>query len=187
MVFVFGAQNPGAERDFETEKEIAKSLLNQGNVGDVRYGVVVYDHEGRPRLPLYLNVGKTALAKYLDDYVKWQREGTRMDKGVEKGIELLTQPGFVGAKKVLVVFTNGKISATDEEIKDVRKLAEDNGVQILVVGLGDQARRDQYWLLTDDIIMIDVTGDDASKVKDTAKEVAGISKKGKRFFGLCME
>ena len=153
-------------------------------VGDVRYGLVVYDTKGHTRMRLATNEPKEFLEQLLG-LIPWRREGTKMDKGVEKGLELLGKPSSPGAKKVIVVFTNGKIASSDQALAKIRRLIENQGVKVIAVGLGSRVDlRQLNHLLPDyeNIVLVDVTGDEHDvirKVKDAAHKIGEASKRGK--------
>ena len=181
IVFVLGSRNPHASRDFETMKMITKEMTDQPRVSSTRYGFVTYDDKARRRLNL--DTSKDILTQLLD-LVPWQREGTRMDKGIDEGIEIFKQTGRPNAEKILVVFTNDKTSATNQALDDVRKRAEKEDVKIVVIGLGSRIDIPQIRRMApdkNDVIFVDVVGDEDEvnrKVKEVADQVTETSRKG---------
>jgi nucleotide-binding universal stress UspA family protein len=181
IVFVLGARNPHASRDFDTMKKIAQEMLRQPRVESTRHGFVTYGDKAQTRLTS--DLPKEILTQLLD-LVPWQKEGTRIDRGVVRGIELFNQPSRPNAKKVLVVFTNDKTRASDQLLDDARKIAENAGVKVVVIGLGsrvDPAQIRRLVVDNDDVILVDATGDEDMvnrKVKETADKITEISKKG---------
>ena len=180
MVFVLGARNPHASRDFEAMKKITREMLRQPRVGSTRYGFVTYGDKAQTRQTL--DIPKEVLMQLLD-LIPWQREGTRMDRGVEKATEVFNQPSRPNAEKIVVVFTNDKTTSSNQLLDDVRKKAEAAGVKVVVIGLGSRVDPAQIRRLVkdnDDIILVDVTDEDEvnRKVKETANKVTESSKKG---------
>ena len=180
IVFVLGARNPYASRDFDTMKKIAQEMLKQPRLGSTRYGFATYGDKAQTRQTL--DIPKEILTQLLD-LIPWQREGTRIDRGVVKGIELFNQPSRPNAEKILVVFTNDKASSSNQLLDDARNMAESAGVKVVVLGLGSRVDPAQIRRLVqndDDVILVDVDDEDTvdRRVKETADKVTEVSKKG---------
>lgn len=189
MVFVLGARNPQASSDFETEKKITKEMLRQPTAGDARYGLVVYDSKGASRLSLNAKMSKNAVGHLLD-FITWRREGTDVDKGVQKGVELFEEASPRGTTRIMVVFTNGRTDSSNEALENMRKLTAGLGIKVIVVGLGSRVDPGQLNKLVtsgDDVILLDVMGDEddvSRKVKEAAGAIGETSKKGNVWCGL---
>jgi hypothetical protein len=162
-------------------KKITQEMLRQPRAGSTRYGFVTYDDKAQTRLTL--NIPKEILTQLLD-LIPWQREGTRVDRGVDGGIEVFNQPSRPNAEKILLVFTNDKTSSSNQILDEVRKRADAAGVKIVVIGLGSRVDPAQIRRLVpnnDDVILVDVAGDEDEvdrKVKETVDKVTETSKKG---------
>lgn len=181
IIFVLGARNPHASRDFDTMKKMTQEILKQPRPSNTRYGFVTYDDEAQTRHAL--NVPKEILPLLLD-IIPWLKEGTRVDKGVEKGIEVFNEPSRPNAKKILIVFTNDRTTSSNQALDEARSKAEEAGVKIIVIGLGSRVDPAQIRRLVpdnDDVILVDVVGDEDEvnrRVKETADQVTETSKKG---------
>lgn len=181
IIFVLGARNPHASRDFDTMKKMTQEILKQPRPSNTRYGFVTYDDEAQTRHAL--NVPKEILPLLLD-IIPWLKEGTRVDKGVEKGIEVFNEPSRPNAKKILIVFTNDRTTSSNQALDGARSKAEEAGVKIIVIGLGSRVDPAQIRRLVpdnDDVILVDVIGDEGEvnrRVKETADQVTETSKKG---------
>lgn len=181
IVFVLGAQNPHASRDFDIMKQITQEMLKQPRIGDTRYGFATYSDRGETRHTP--GIPKQILQMLLE-LVPWQKEGTRVDLGVEKGIEIFNQPARPNAERIMVVFSNDKAISSDKDLEDVREKANDAGVKVVVVGIGSRVDPEQIRRLVpddEDVILVDVEGDQDNvnrKGKETADVVTEVSKRG---------
>lgn len=178
IVFVLGARNPFASRDFDVMKKIAQEMIKQPRPSGTLYGFVTYSDRGITRLTP--DIPKEILMKLLD-LIPWQNEGTRVDKGVEKGIEVIREGNRPGAKKLLIVFMNDKTTASSDNLMNVRRMAEESGVDVIVIGLGSRVSPEQMVQLVtdvDDIILANINGEVDSAVKKIADKVAETSRKG---------
>ncbi|XP_046851026.1 collagen alpha-6(VI) chain-like [Xenia sp. Carnegie-2017] len=81
IVFVLGARNPFASRDFDVMKKIAQEMIKQPRPSGTLYGFVTYSDRGITRLTP--DIPKEILMKLLD-LIPWQNEGTRVDKGLRR-------------------------------------------------------------------------------------------------------
>ena len=172
IVFVLGSRNPHASRDFDTMKKMTQEILKQPRPSNTRYGFVTYDDEATTRQAL--DVPKEILPLLLD-IIPWQKEGTRVDKGVEKGIEVFKEPSRPNAQRIMIVFTNDVTSSSNQELDEARSKAEEAGVKIIVLGLGSRVVPAQMRRLVpdnDDVVLVDVVGDDEDEVNHRVKEIA---------------
>ena len=181
LIFVLGARNPHASRDFDTMKKMTQEILKQPRPSNTRYGFVTYGDEAQTRQSL--DVPKEILPRLLD-IIPWLNEGTRVDKGVEKGIEVFNEPSRPNAEKILIVFTNDKTTSSNQALDEARTKAEEAGVKIIVIGLGSRVDPAQMRRLVpdnDDVILVDIVGDEDEvnrRVKETADQVTETSKRG---------
>ena len=130
---MIGARQPNASESFNQQKKIIQKILKKSTLTDARYGLVIYSNEGQVNFRIDNAVPKSILNELLN-VIPWQRDGSRVDKGIKKALELFgSRPE---AKQRIVAFINSPSDASYNETKEVRREAESKGVKLIVVGMG---------------------------------------------------
>ncbi len=117
----------------EAAKEFVDNLVSNSEVGVVSFATSSSVDLGMTSLNSYAN--KTPVYNAIDALVDGGY--TAMGEGMGDANDLLINNGRSGARKVMVVLTDGKTnSGTDQDGENAINDANDNGVTIYTIGLG---------------------------------------------------
>ena len=83
-------------------------------------------------------------------------QGKALDKALEQSCELFKKHGRHSARKVLIVFTNGKSSGRANELKKHAQILTDMNTKLIVVAVGDDVSVEE---------LLDVTSNEESIVR----------------------
>lgn len=137
MIFVMGSSDPNGRLIFAKQKEIAKSIVDLPDSADQRYGIVHYDNY--PSVPVRLGYirDKDAL-KGVVDGITWRRNGTAFMHAIQKAADQFKKEGRLGADSVLVLFSDGKQKATNQELSEIGAMLRKQGIMIKIVTIGEE-------------------------------------------------
>ncbi len=132
MIFVMGSSDPNGRLIFAKQKEIAKSIVDLPDTADQRFGVVQYD--SYPSVPARLGYirDKNSLKEVID-MITWRRDGTAFIPALRKAADQFEKEGRPNADSVIVVFSDGKQKATDQELSEVAAMLRKKGIRVKVV------------------------------------------------------
>ena len=133
VVFVIGTREPNASQSFNQQKKIIQEILKKSTLTKAKYGLVLYADKGRINFRLAGGVPITILNELLN-ILPWQKDGSRVDKGIKKALQLFED--HPDSSKRIVAFINRPSDASYSELKDTREEVESKGVKLIVVGMG---------------------------------------------------
>ena len=132
MIFVMGSSDPNGRLIFAKQKEIAKSIVDLPDTADQRFGVVQYD--SYPSVPARLGyIRDKKSLKEVIDMITWRRDGTAFIHALRKAADQFEKEGRPNADSVIVVFSDGKQKATDQELSEVGAMLRKKGIRVKVV------------------------------------------------------
>lgn len=159
------------------EKEMICSFINSFESGDYRYGVVEYGTKASVKAKFDDIHDKTKLKEFVNT-IHRSGEGKGLDKALEQSHELFKKHGRQSARKVLIIFTNGKSSARASELKKhAHNLAEMN-TKVIVVAIGDDVSLEELNGITTEEGIVQTQPDDdhhqmfANIVRDNIEGIA---------------
>ena len=132
VVFVIGAREPNASQSFNQQKKIIQEILKKSTLTKAKYGLVVYADNGR--INFRLGSVPILILNELLKILPWQKDGSRVDKGIKKALRLFEDRPET--KKRIVAFINRPSDASYSELTDTREEAVSKGVKLIVVGMG---------------------------------------------------
>ena len=130
---MIGARPPNASESFAHQKKIIQEILKASTLTHANYGLVVYADYGRINFRLAGGVPSSILNELLN-ILPWQKDGSRVDKGIQKALELFEDKP--DTRKRIVAFINRPSDASYSELKETREEAHSKGVKLAVVGMG---------------------------------------------------
>lgn len=110
--------------------------MKDSTLNDVRYGLVVYTETGQTYLRKDSPLPTPVLINEILKKTSWEREGTRVDKGIKKAIEQFGND--TESQKRIVAFINAASGASYSEMKETRLEAERKGIKLVVVAMGSR-------------------------------------------------
>ena len=126
-----------ADMIHQKEKQMIGSFIDSFEFGDYRYGVVEYGTKASVKAKFDDIHSKEKLKEFVNN-IQRSGEGKALDKALEQSHELFKKHGRHSARKVLIIFTNGKPSARANDLKrHAASLAELN-TKLIVVAIGDE-------------------------------------------------
>ena len=134
-MFAFGAMGRDAVPLFNSEKEIAKIMIDNEKERDILYGTIVYGKDASVKSRFEDMPEKIKVKKFIEG-LSWKEDGKKLDQALIETDNLFKDYGRPNARKTLVVFVTGKADSTTEELKNAAKKLNDNDVKIIAVDLG---------------------------------------------------
>lgn len=162
VVFVLGSSN---RQFFNMYKKLAMRTLNSPQAADTKYGVVTYDSTSVVVRGLKDFVSKDDLANRLGK-LPWVGNGTDLEGGLRKANEVFKKEARLKARRILVVYGDGRFATNVEDLKKVRQTMDEEGVKVITVTFGSR---------DDDMLKI-VTTTDQGPIEGSPKELDKTSK-----------
>ena len=129
---MMGSSDPNGRLIFAKQKEIAKSIIDLPDTAHQRYGVVQFDNY--PSVPARLGYIRDKMSlKEVIDRITWRRDGTAFTHALRKAADQFEKEGRPSADSVMVVFSDGKQRATNQELSEVGALLRKKGITVKVV------------------------------------------------------
>ena len=138
---MIGARNPDAIKSFEQQKKMIENTVKDLTLNDVRYGLVVYTETGQTYLRKDSPLPTPVLINEILKKTSWEREGTRVDKGIKKAIEQFGNN--TESQQRIVAFIDAASDASYSEMKEARLEAERMGIKLVVVGMDSKYDTDE--------------------------------------------
>jgi hypothetical protein len=129
---VVGASEPNASESFDQQKKIIQEILKKSTLTNASYGLVMYKDKGHVNFRIDSGVPSSILNELLN-ILPWQKNGSRVDKGIKKALHLFESRSE--AKKRIVAFINSPSDASYSELKATRDQAVSRNVKLIVVGM----------------------------------------------------
>lgn len=168
VVFLMGASNPAGKRHILNEKRLMEEIVQRNSTPATRFAIVQYENSAEVRRSLndYTNA-KTFIDTLNSLY--WRGDATNLESGLEKVKMLFEKEGRPKARKILVVFSDGKLLTNVEDIKKSKKPLEEQKTKVICVTVGDNVDEDKFDELSSKNKTI--RHDDEQEPKDTADKI----------------
>lgn len=132
-----GASNPNGRDHFNNEKRAVVEIMKRISKSNNIFGVIQYDSAASI---------KSSLKEYTDDRrfrekvdsLSWRRDGINLKAGLEIAKMLFDTESRPKARKVLVVFTDGRLPNSVEDLKNTSEPLKKKGIKIISVAVGDE-------------------------------------------------
>ena len=178
IVFLMGASNPGGQRHISNEKRLVEEILQRNNTPNSRFAIVQYENTATVRSSLNEYTNTETFIDSLN-LLYWRGDATDLPSGLEKVKMLFEKEGRPRARKIIVIFSDGKLPSSVENIVASKKPLEDKGIKIISVTVGDNVDEDKLNALASKNETI--RHDDERKPKDTADKIKEDIVKGASF------
>ena len=182
---MIGARIPNARKSFDQQKKIIENTVKDSALNDVRYGLVMYTEAGQTYLRKDSPLPTPVLVNEILNKTSWERDGSRVDKGIRKAIEQFGSD--TESKRRIVAFINAASDASYSEMKETRLEAERNGIKLIVVGMGSRLDTGEFINLApkygDRVVFVGAElEDDTKELSQAATDVVTAIKQGKCYF-----
>lgn len=136
-----GSADPNGRDNWMKEKRIMNDIIEKPKDAFVKYGVVETDPIGSIHVPL----GVYEDEKKLKESVKKIpfKERRNLDEGIKNAGNEFEKNGRPEARKIMIVFIDGKDVSTVEELKKVTEPLKKKNVKIIPVVLEDNVDKDK--------------------------------------------
>ena len=131
-----GSANPKARDTFNDEKQIVVNLIKTPKDSIAKYGIVQFGEDAETKVPLGSDDDEEKLIESVK-ILSWKEEGKSLDKGLEKAAMEFEENGRPTARKVLIVFVDGKDNSDKEDLAEKTRPLKNKNVKIIPVVLGD--------------------------------------------------
>ena len=136
IVFVLGSRQPKASEIFEAEKIIAETMINDPKAADTSYAIIQYGKSPTIRAHFDTSRSDKDTLRVLK-LLRWFEEGIAIDEGIKTAGKVHEKEGRINAKKVIVVFSNGPVTPSENKLKDEVDVLGKKGVKLISVVLGE--------------------------------------------------
>lgn len=156
--------------------------LNNVSSSFINYGLVAYTDEAQVKFRINSDVPIAILQSSLS-LLNWQKDGSRVDKGIRKAMELFeSRPE---RKKRIVVFINSPSDASYNQLKDAAQKAEKRGIKLIVVAMGQKYDTGELLIMApkyQDRVLFDGTGSTnvTSKIEKAADDTIAAIMQGNK-------
>ena len=174
---MFGSNGKEAITRFDTEKEMAKEMIDNEKDKDILYATIVYGKDASVKSKFKDMPDKTSLKKFIDS-LTWKENGKYLHHPLAEADKIFKEHGRPEARKVTIVFVTGKVDSTTTELKKAARKLNDNGVKIIVVKLGTDPDDKRLKAITPEKNIVKVK--ENSDPKKSAKLVDEQRMKGKQ-------
>ena len=138
MIFIMGSSGPNAQEIFSEQKVVVKDIIKDYEPQDVKYSLIQYETEGRKLVGLNDFKDFSKLQKFVD-ILTWKDNGVALDDALKKANRLFDEEGRPFSRRVLVVFTDGRVDNTQTELVEAVKPLKEKNVKIIPVVLKEPA------------------------------------------------
>ena len=142
VVFLLGASNPDGKQHLSNAKQLVEEIVQRNNTPVSRFAIVQYENTANVRSSLneYTNI-----QTFIDSLnsLSWRGDTSDLQSGLEKVRKLFENEGRPEARKILVIFSDGKIPISVENIETSKKPLEEKRVKIISVTVGDNVDEDK--------------------------------------------
>ena len=188
MIFAFGAD--GTFEIFNTEKKLAKEIIDSQVGKDVKYSLIKYGNTAQIVLP-FKDVSSIFFLKQFIDSMPWENDGLAVDDVIKKTVQNFEQNGRSKARRVLVLFVSGRAAPDERQSANLKKSLADAGVNTVVIALNINDEE-----MIKRIIPVEkpvITTDPKQNTKDTVTDIISGIKQGNisfvgkslSYFSLC--
>lgn len=133
-----GSSEPDAQKIFSEQKDIVNNIIKEHEPRDVKYGLIQYETEAR-RLAGFNDFKDISIFKKFVEILTWKGDAVGLDDALEKANTLFREEGRPFSGQVLVVFTDGRVDGSSDELEEAVKPLKERNVKIIPVLLQQPA------------------------------------------------
>ena len=163
-----GARSPAGQRHFMNEKRLVEELFQRNNTPATKFAIIQYENSAAIRRSLNDYTNPETFIATLNSLF-WRGDATNVQSGMEKAKMLFEKEGRPKARKILVVFSDGKLPTNIEDIERFKKPLDEQHVKIITVTVGDNVDEDKFDKLSSKNETI--KHDDDQEAKDTTDKI----------------
>ena len=134
VIFIMGSSGPNAGEMFSEQKVVVNDIIKDYEPKDVKYSLIQYETKGRKLAGFNDFKDFTKLKKFVD-ILTWKDHGVALDDALKKANDLFDEEGRPFSRRVLVVFTDGRVDDTPTELEEAVKPLKEKNVKIIPVVL----------------------------------------------------
>lgn len=138
MIFVMGSFGPDAQEIFSEEKDIVNEIIKKYEPQDVKYSLIQYETEGR-KLVGFNDFKDISKFKRFVEILTWKGDGVGLEDALKKANSLFDEEGRPFSRRILVVFTDGRVDSAPTELEEAVKPLKEKNVKIIPVVLKEPA------------------------------------------------
>ena len=174
IAFVVGAKGLGAEKIFDYEKNIVKSIIDLEEPSKTRYGLITYSNKAQTQIRFGDFLEKTNVKRMID-FIGWQSDGVVLHDAMEKTLELFKNTSPVHARKVAFIFVNQRTGVSLTELAAKSQKLRQNGIDVVVIASGSKADEREIKSIAPDgnIIRGPDSQEDVKPVVDETRSILG--------------
>ena len=132
VIFIMGSSDPSGENLFDQQKFMVKEIMKANEPVDIQYGIIQNGERSEIR---------AGIARFKDipdfmrliDSLKWDGDAEELKRSLQKANKLFEEEGRPTSRKVLVVFTNGRVPDEQRELEEGVKPLKEKQVKIIPV------------------------------------------------------
>lgn len=138
VIFVIGSSGEDAEEVFSEQKDIVNRVVEDYEPRDVKYSLIQYETEGR-KLAGFNDFKDRSKFKRFVDILTWKGDGVGLSDALKKANSLFVKEARPLSRRVLIVFTDGRIDSTGNKLEEAVKPLKEKDVKIVPVVLKEPA------------------------------------------------
>jgi vacuolar-type H+-ATPase subunit F/Vma7 len=155
VIFVVGSSNL---QSFLVYRDLILTTLQSPQTADTKYGVITYSSSPTVFLRLKDFVSKENVVDRLRN-IPWQGSGSDLEGALRKADEVFTNEGRLQARKVLLVYGDGRFSASLDNLTEARESLEEKNIKIIPVTVTDneeiRKKLDEVATTDEDTVIVD--------------------------------
>lgn len=128
-----GSSEPNAQNVFNEQKDIVNDIIRD-EPNDVKYSLIQYETEGR-KLAGFNDFEDVSRFRKFIETLTWKGDGVGLEDALKKANSLFEKEGRPFSKRVLVVFTDGRVDSSSTALEKAVKPLNDKNVKIIPVVL----------------------------------------------------
>ena len=134
VIFVMGSSGPDAQEIFSEQKAVVDDIIKDYEPHDVKYSIIQYETEGR-KLAGFNDFKDMSKLKKFVQILRWKGDGVGLDDALKKANSLFEEEARPFSRRILVVFTNGRLDKAQTKLEEAVKPLKEKNVKIIPVVL----------------------------------------------------
>ena len=134
IIFVIGASGFSRSQIFQKSQQVVNKVIESESLPRVRYGVVLYDQDAYTVVNLDDFQEKSRLMGFISQITQ-PRAGQNYEKGILKALEMFTEEGKPSARRTIMLFTNSRSPASQNELEAIRSQLSRTRTRLIVVDI----------------------------------------------------
>ena len=134
IIFVIGASGFSRSQIFQKSQQVVNKVIEGESLPRVRYGVVLYDQDAYTVVNLDDFQEKSRLMGFISQITEPQA-GQNYEKGILKALEMFTEEGKPSARRTIMLFTNSRSPASQNELEAIRSQLSRTRTRLIVVDI----------------------------------------------------